>query len=299
MYKFTSDEITKIKTLADDCLENKQDFKGRIHLEEICASLHLMKELLGEEWYNSAFEMKKFEEIERSTRSQAPPLSFYLGKQDGRRHAKIKKFGMYLKFLAGNSNLKDKLSEYVHEQSKKDEIMSTNLFDSTYFELKMASFFVRNGLTVNFIKEKKKASTPDLELIFNTDDSTILECKKKRYLEYKVRTILDSIDKANNQLKEFGRHGIISIELAEDANDSKFDFDILKKEVETHIKDKPNVDFVWIINEEYRELENDVAELKTTRRHVYNHNNKNELPNSIKELLISGTTKPVHSLFED
>jgi len=298
LYKFTPDEVTDIKKLADDCLEDKYDFKGRAHLEEICASLFLIKKLLGKKWFDRAFEIKKFEEIRKSTRSQAPPISFYLVNHDGRRHEKIKTFGMYLKFLAGDSNLESKISEYVDEQNKKKKDITTNLFDSTYFELAIASFFVRNGLTVNFIKEQKNASTPDLELVLN-DESSVLECKKKRYIEYKIYKILDSIENANNQLEEYGKHGIVAVELVEDADNSKFDFDELKKAIEEDIKNKQNVDFVWIVNEEYRELGDNIVQSKTRRKSVYNSNNKNELPESIKKILLYGTTDPVYSLFDD
>lgn len=296
MYKFSETEKQTFRLEAYETVEDTKDQKGLHNLTEIYAAVFLIQKFLGMRWYTRAFSVIDTEKIGHSSRAEVPPISYYIGKRHSEKYIKIIKFGMYLKFLAGDSNFEGKIAEYVKEQEKRKKDISTNLFDSTYFELKMAAFFARNGLEVNFIEEVD-SPTPDLEIV-SKDGSIIVECKKKRYVKYTIQSILGTIEQANNQLESFRHSGVIAIELAEDADNSDFDMSQLESEIKSFIKDKSFIDFVWILNEfvyEYR----DMTGLRTERKIIPNPNPQNETPSSIEHILLYGEGPTVTTLLDD
>lgn len=295
MYKFTYDEKQIIHKITNESSDEEVDLESKHNLTQVIASIFLIQKFLGMDWYKRAFEMTDMAEIKTTMPAQIPPLSYYLGKQETEKYFKIIKFGIYLKHLAETQNFKNKITEYVREQ-KKSGVPSISLFDSTYFELKIACFFVRNGLDVNFIEEKT-SKTPDLEITLNSD-STIVECKKKQYVKYSIESVLKSIIVANSQLEEFGRDGIVAIELAEKGDNSDFDIKELEKQIISFVNDKPFVNYVWILNEFSYEVDN-LTILKTERKSIKNTNSKNQIPSSIEHVLLYGTIPPDISLLDD
>jgi hypothetical protein len=149
------------------------------NMEELRAALVIIQKVLGERWYGKA---GKDLHSEKTT----APIAVLLNNGQPKDYLRIVAFANYLNGLWDNTNANEKAREYERTERRHD--IKLEHFNRFYFELKMASFYKRRGLNVNFILKpniKNAPAIPDLEISCK-DGKAYVECKKTQKQATKV-----------------------------------------------------------------------------------------------------------------
>jgi len=104
-----------------------------------------------------------------------PPLTRLLMGGVPSNIARIIQFATYIQELSDETNIQDKIDEYIRQERRCD--LSFEHFIRLVFELKLAAIWKKRGLAVHFVPKQKKV-TPDLE-VASTNGKTYVECKRK------------------------------------------------------------------------------------------------------------------------
>jgi len=173
----------------------------RFYKTELRLSIEIIVKLLGDAWYR-----RVYESLPKVAGQEDPQLLHW--------YVRIIGLGHFLNQLwraDDSNNLSDKI----------DELRGTS-FEHTYFELKIAAQFDRDGFDVVFVKRKKMSvlgkdtwlKTPDLQL--NAKDGyAFVECKRKSATGLSID---NEVDDAASQIQEYGGPGVIIVELQEKLN---------------------------------------------------------------------------------
>ena len=173
---------------------------------EVLAAQRIIQKIFGEKWCEK---INKNLEDSSCNDLQLHPLDFYLTEKNPMKMMHLCHFGSILKSLYGKSNLEDKIQEFVKKQ--KYSAANTFSFNSLYTELKVANYFLKRGLNVTFLIEKKN-KTPDL-LIHSNDGSAYVECKRKNFDEkLLVDNITRSVEEASSQLEGKELPGVVYVD---------------------------------------------------------------------------------------
>ncbi len=291
---FSDSEKHQIRVKVREIMQNPYNEKENRVLEDLLASLQILHKILEEKWYKKAGEGLEVITSKDSKVGTIPPITNYLGSKLPEKYIRIISFAVFLKSLLGRTNVMSKLREYT-KKGKYSEV-TTDLFDSTYLELKTASYFIRNGLDVEFLKEGK-SPTPDMRISCR-GGNIIVECKKKRFNEqYSTNGVLDSIRKANSQLESFKQNGIVAVEISLKHNDSVSHFSI-EPAVLNELKSMKRISGVLFLVESTYE-EGDWTGIKTNSMYVENTNAITKPPQEILTILQNTKPPPQESLLDD
>jgi hypothetical protein len=194
---------------------------------QLAAALRLIRHFFGKDWYNIVFRRiddptslseKKYLRFVR--RPRIHPLSEWFWSGSFAEHARIVRLGEALKILGiqnGSTNLRAKLKALRSEE-----------FSTAYFELKIASMYVRNGFRVEFITPPKLGGQrPDFK-IAKDGIETVVECKKRSpvttaNLTTKVQGVLSRLAEAIPQIAAISSHGIVCIELPNETSKTELE----------------------------------------------------------------------------
>jgi hypothetical protein len=157
--------------------------------QEVCAALLIIEKTLGKQWYQKA--MKGYYETIKSINTltaNIPSSHEHLLKDDTRppltrllmggvpsNIAQIIQFATYIQELSNDTNVQDKLDDYVNQERRVE--LSFSHFTRLLFELKVATIYKRGGLVVRFFPKQKRV-TPDFE-VASPLGKTYVECKRK------------------------------------------------------------------------------------------------------------------------
>jgi hypothetical protein len=173
----------------------------RFYKTELRLAIEIIVKLLGDSWYR-----RVYESLPQVAGQEDPRLLHW--------YVRIIGLGHFLNQLwraDDSNNLSDKI----------DELRGTS-FEHTYFELKIAAQFDRDGFDVVFVKRKKVSvlgkdtwlKTPDLQLTAK-DGYAFVECKRKSATGLSID---NEVDDAASQIQEYGGPGVIIVELQEKLN---------------------------------------------------------------------------------
>jgi len=269
-----------IKNWVEKYTSDKHDYKRIENLTELAAAKSIIMSFLGDKWWFIAAKELQGDKVETLS-DELSALSYYLDKQP-EKYIRIAYFALLIKELLGKSNVLQKLKHYSKQGIRKK--ISKDLFDSTFFELKMAHYYASRGFKIEFIKESTITPLPDFKIL-SKNGYTYVECKKKRTKkQYSINGILDSINTAYKQLKSVNDIGIIAVELFL-VNGDKTNLKTIFDKIQTHITKLPLVQFVIIVGE-YLTEENEKIVLKTKTRTLENPYCKSEIPKPILQATI-------------
>lgn len=297
MRVFTEQEKYDIKQMVLKDFDPNIDEKKYLNAIELQAALMLIHKVLGDKWYvKAAKDLNISLDLHRNGVKNLPPITKYLGKGTPESYARLINFAIYLKNLLGVTNIVSKIHEYTNKEKYVE--IDSDFFDSTYFEMKVANLFSISRFKVEFIKEGKKP-TPDLRIV-SKEGHVILECKKKRLQEkYTTKSIINTIERANHQLKSHRENGLIAIEISlkpvdTDVVDLGLDF----QEIQQVIKNMPLVNGVLILNE-FVVTDDEKTWNRTAVYVVWNESPKIELPKDLYDTILSIHYAKLKSLLED
>lgn len=278
---FSNSEKDSIKKQALKIAEDPSDAKKNYNLTELLMALKIIHRVLGGDWYKKAGEGLLDNSTKGSGNNTKPPIAKYLGAKIPGKYIRIIHFAIFLKNLQGKTNVQSKLKEYVRKENKKSTSISSDLFDSTYFELKIAFYLVENDVNVKFIREAKKP-TPEFEASTKTG-SVFIECKKRRQdLAYSLQGVKDSIERANNQLEKFGREGIVAVEISYEKWSSEIGEKKFQNQILPTLKNMPKIIGVWLLNEyTFNDISSDQTVIRTESHFFTNSYNKSIIPTEI------------------
>ncbi|MDE1843946.1 MAG: hypothetical protein KGI10_01300 [Thaumarchaeota archaeon] len=301
MKLFSDPEKSQIQQDALRVAGKPDDPRHNHNVQELLMALQIILHVLGKEWYERAGkEMNASFDVQTLSRNNQSPISYYLGSGDPSKFIRLIAFAVFLKNLLGKTNIQTKLRAYAKENRKKDQVIPIDKFDSTYFELKVANYFLNGGFRVEFIKELRNEQTPDLR-ITSSSGSTLVECKKKRSKNsYSVSNITDTIHVANNQLESFNATGIIAIEISTNNQLIEKEITELKHEIGIIISSMPKVMLIWILNEYiFLDTLTDEQVIRTEEFHVVNPNSERCIPEDIMTVILGTNPTEQRSLYED
>jgi len=153
------------------------------NLQELGAALRIIEKTLGRKWYQKSGKnlIPKKPTSPPSNydflleKQKLPPITALLRGGLPESYARIVQFASFIKELWNQTNIEEKIREYEHQERRGD--ISFDHFNRFFFELKVAAFCKRKGLSVYFIPKQQK-TTPDLKLT-SPQGTTYIECKKK------------------------------------------------------------------------------------------------------------------------
>lgn len=195
------------------------DIQFKMYIE-IIAGLRIINKVLGNEWYmkaESQIRDSNFNSVEEH------PISHYLKLDKPENMVQLMHFASCLRDLYDTTNLAQKVNEFT--KKRKNAPITIEDFDKFHTEIKVASVFVRKGLSVSFVKEIKNKKTPDLK-VSGKDGEASVECKRKTVdNKFSVDSLRASFTTANKQLESSKLPGIIYIDIPIKSNikiESKF-----------------------------------------------------------------------------
>lgn len=275
---------------------DEHDDKRIENFTELAAAKSIIMNFLGDKWWFVAVkELLEKRKVETSSQNLSA-ISYYLDRKP-EKSIRIVHFAALIKELVGKSNVLQKLKHYSKQGIRKK--ISKDLFDSTFFELKMAAYYSSKKFLVEFIKESNRKPLPDFKVI-SKNGYAYVECKKKRtQKQYSISGFLDSINAAYKQLESVNDIGIIAVEIFLE-NENKTNLQTIFDKIQTHITKLPLVQFVIIVGE-YIIKENEKVFVFTKTRTIENPYCKREIPKPILEatLKFEPPKKRLGSLLDD
>ena len=170
------------------------DERKEWNMIQLDAALNIIHKVLGPRWYQKSGEgltspppaMPPADYDFLLKRQEFPPITALLKGGRPGNYVRLIQFAGFLKSLEIGTNVREKLNEYERKEQKAN--ISIDMFNSLFFELKIAAYFRRKGFRVHFIPENKKKKTPDLQ-ITSSGATVYVECKKKRPQTQEEETI--------------------------------------------------------------------------------------------------------------
>lgn len=216
--------------------------------KEILGAMTIIENALGREWCLASTN-KQFRENKRRLFDSGKdhPLSKLLGakEMESWHISQIIGFAACLENLSDIEGFKEKIKKYVGKKPSTE--ITFHDFESLFFELRVANSYKNSGLEVDLLKENN-VPTPDLRIQSN-NGSALLECKKKRYDNYSLSSVLDTIRKTNDeQLEPRGESGIIAVDLSLSPELFEIKKEELVGKILLLIKDMKLVNFVDLYN---------------------------------------------------
>ncbi len=271
-----------VKELADNLLEDKKDWKKRENLEELWAAIYIIEKILGSDWYRRATkEIREKGAEQYNEENFQTPISFYLGKKTAEFYIRIIQFASFLTILIDRSNVEEKIRGYMRREKR--SVVTRNIFDGLFFELKTATFFADKGFNIEFIDEKSNTRTPDLK-ISSSNNFLIVECKKKRSDGFELNKIFDSIYEASRQLDESSNEGIVAVEFFLQS-DIQINFEEIEKQIKIEFQKNHRLLGLWLVGE-MSYADNDKTHLVSKTKMFFNENTVNKIHPEFKEILL-------------
>lgn len=282
-----------VRNWAYGILSDKSDWKKYANLIELSAAVFIIEKMLGTEWYEKAGKEIHEQSLEDHSKFSTP-VSYYLTHSVDY-YSKIISFGHFLKELYQNSNIQEKIKEYVKKEQRTD--IAKNMFDSLFFEFKIASYFSNKKFKIEFIKESQKSPSPDLKII-SKQGYELVECKKKRIEKLDFRSIINTISRANQQLSDYNDYGIIALELPPSSTNQNELAD-LDNQIKNLFNTLSNTDAILLDTEIIYNIGNDIRGFKTLTETILNSNSPHKIPQDILDSITPCKSSMEGSLLED
>jgi hypothetical protein len=151
-------------------------------MELLLAKILITRNLEG--WWESA--AQEIDTWVRGLKLSSPsqhPLAKFLT-QWGERNVRPETYGLLIKFAADLLDVVDEKDSNF--ESKIPELMSASFFE-TWFEISVASVFIRKGMQAKFIPSSSREKRPDIEVAFN-GSKALVECKVRAKLSTEERS---------------------------------------------------------------------------------------------------------------
>jgi hypothetical protein len=204
------------------------DREQKWNLQELGAALKIIEKTLGKQWYQKAGK-NLFPEMPTKPPSnynylleeqKLSPITALLRSGLPENYGRIIAFAVYIKQLWNRTNIEQKIADY-ERQERRGEIAFDH-FNRFFFELKVAAFLNKKGLSVNFIPKQPK-TTPDLK-VTSPQGETFIECKKKDpqiEIEKRVSAKYQKVEtEILNYMQQLTLNYSISIKFAKEITDN-------------------------------------------------------------------------------